>query len=116
MKTKVKNQENVRECEKCYLVSRFIEKCAISSGIKPSFIKGMMEINYECCGHKFEDDFRSFVVSIFDIYAENFQDNCSLDKNGFLQCLDLGTMLNYITKENFDINGFFNLEDQSDSD
>lgn len=106
-------------CHKCTLISLFLEKCTESKGIEPNFIKEALELMYDCCGNKFEENFRKLITGTFSKYADSFLDlNCTLDKKGFLNCMKLGTMLNIVTVDGFDITEFFDtntyLSDDSD--
>ena len=114
-KTPNKTADPQRECMKCYMLGRFIEKCVRAKTTTAGFLRTMLEINYECCGEKFEAEFRAFVIKIFEEYSDYFLYNCTLDRKGFVHCMDLGTMLNYMTTENFDLGQFFMIED-CDSD
>ena len=104
------------ECQKCYMCSMFINNCISSKNTKPNFLKGMLQMNYECCGQKFEPEFRAFVIETFEDYSRYFLTHCTLDKKGYVECMNLGIMMEYMTTENFDLNRFFNLEDCGDSD
>jgi hypothetical protein len=109
------SQTKTTFCEKCSLLMEFIQQCSPLRDTKPSFLHQSMLIVYDCCGKDFEENFRQFILTTFKTYKAYFvTDKCTFDKKGLVKCISLGTLLNLISNEKFDIEEFFdcNIDDE----